>query len=333
MKSIIIKFLPEPIIVFLKKIYHTFFLFYYGFFDSVLFLKYSSILSEINNQNKLIARISMAYHGIEKGLTMPNRRLGFGREGIIRVLSLCESYIDENYDITNNQFLHALGVLYEYRKLHYDEQFTLSDNIINRINKLEVQFPIQPTKQLVTSREEYFRNTNSTFDIFSDSRYSVRSFEKGLDESKIIDSIAQAQNTPSSCNRQQTRIHLVRDEEIKQKVLSLHNGNRGFGHLSDSIILVTAEVSGYAAAIERNAAFIDGGMFGMNLLYALHFHEIGACVLNSNFSTKTADKLRKICNIPKSEVFVMLILIGKVSDTFSLALSKRQDVSKIISII
>ena len=142
-----------------------------------------------------------------------------------------------------------------------------------------------------------------------------------------------AQNTPSSCNRQATRIHLVRDEETKQNVLNLHNGNRGFGHLSDSIILVTAEVCGYASAIERNAAFIDGGMFGMNLLYALHFNQIGACVLNSNFTTQTANELRKICNIPKSEVFVMLILIGRVPESLSIALSKREEISSIMKII
>lgn len=333
MKSLINQLLPYSVLVFFKKIYHSFFLFYYGFCDLFLFLKHSSILSESNNQSKLVARISMAYHGIEKGLTMPNRRLGFGKKGLLRVLSLCDLYIKKKYDTTNNQFLHALGVLYEYRNLHGSENFILNDEIVNRINKFELQFPVQPTKQLESSNEKFFKHVFSSFDKFSESRFSIRSFEKGLNESQIKNAIALAQNTPSSCNRQATRIHLVRDEEIKQKVLNLHKGNRGFGHLSDSIILVTAEVGGYASAIERNAAFIDGGMYGMNLLYALHFHKIGACVLNSNFTTQTANELRKICKIPKSEVFVMLILIGRVPESLSVALSKREEISSVMKII
>src|SRR5690554_4399284 len=132
MKSIIQRILPSSIVDFFKKIYHGFFLFSYGFRDMSLFLKYSSILSESNNQSKLIARISMAYHGIEKGLTMPNRRLGFGKEGVLRVVSLCESYVKNKYDIKNNQFLHALGVLYEYRDLHHNEDFILDESIINK---------------------------------------------------------------------------------------------------------------------------------------------------------------------------------------------------------
>lgn len=333
MKRVINRIFPHFLKTYLKIVYHSILLFYYGLCDSSLFLSNSSIINESNKQVKLVARISMAYHSLEKGLTMPKRRLGFGKKGAIRLISLCELYIVKNYDTNNNQFLHALGVLFEYRDVHIANDFILDDKIISSINKLEAKFPISSTNQLKSSREEYFRFSDYSFDKFSESRYSLRNFVKGLDISIIEKAVSLAMNTPSSCNRQPARAHIIRDDVSKNKVLKFHKGNRGFGHLCDSIIIVTSEVGGYASAIERNAAYIDGGMFGMNLLYSLHYYKIGACVLNSNFTVKTAKKLRQVCNIPNSEVFVMLILIGEVPENFSIALSKREESKNIANII
>lgn len=333
MKRVINRIFPDFLRTYLKIVYHSILLFYYGLCDSFLFLSNSSIINESNKQVKLVARISMAYHSLEKGLTMPKRRLGFGIKGAMHVISLCELYIAKNYDTSNNQFLHALGVLYEYRNVHVAKNFTLDDKIISRINKLEAEFPINSTEQLKSTPEEYFKFVDSSFDKFSESRYSLRNFEKGLDRTLIEKSVKLAMNTPSSCNRQAERVHIIQDDVARDKVLSIHKGNRGFGYLCDSIIIVTSEVGGYASAIERNAAYIDGGMFGMNLLYSLHYYKVGACVLNSNFTVKAAKKLRHICNIPKSEVFVMLILIGKVPQNFSIALSKRVESKNILGII
>lgn len=49
--------------------------------DGVKFAIHSSILS-INNPEKLIALISFNYHSIEKGLSMPEIRYGFGKKRI-----------------------------------------------------------------------------------------------------------------------------------------------------------------------------------------------------------------------------------------------------------
>ena len=46
---------------------------------------------------------------------------------------------------------------------------------------------------------------------------------------------------PSACNRQYVRVHSVGDIEMKKAILSLQNGNRGFGENADKLLVVTAD--------------------------------------------------------------------------------------------
>src|SRR5438874_2298083 len=49
-------------------------------YDFVRVVRYSSAVSTGNSREKLAALITMAYHGIEKGLALPAPRPGFGKE-------------------------------------------------------------------------------------------------------------------------------------------------------------------------------------------------------------------------------------------------------------
>ena len=139
-------------------------------------------------------------------------------------------------------------------------------------------------------------------------------------------------NAPSSCNRQVSRVHIIADDVLKAKLLKIQQGNTGFGNLADKILVVTANTESYASGRERNAGYIDGGMFGMNLLYSLHYHQIGACVLNSYLTPKDEKKIKSLINIPKSEVLVMIILIGEIPSKFKIAYSVRQEYSKVTTL-
>jgi nitroreductase len=333
MKEKIKQIMPKFIVFFIKGAIKSVLLRVYYIHDRRHFFHYSSFFSETDAQRKLIGRISMAYHGIEKGLTMPNRRVKFGKNAVSRTVSLCNLYIKNHYDLSDNQFLHTLGVLSEYLELYKSNNLEPDARLKNKITELFKYFDFEQTKQIVTTKEDYFRYVNSSFDKFSSSRHSIRDFEKNVDLTKIKQSIQLAQNAPSSCNRQASRVHIVQTEYIKHEILSIQRGNNGFGDLADKILIVTAEIGVYAAAVERNAAYIDGGMYGMNLLYALHFNSIAACALNCYFSPKMENKVRKICNIPDSEIFVMIILVGNCPNNISLTLSRRQDICKVYSII
>jgi len=93
---------------------------------------------------------------------------------------------------------------------------------------------------------------------------------------------------------------------------------------------LTTELVGYRNVSERNYPFVDGGLYAMNLLYALHYYKIGACALNWCYSSEKDTFLRKMINIPESQTVIMMIGCGGVPEKFKLTLSKRSSAETVI---
>lgn len=303
----------------------------YANYDNSVYLKHSNILFH-DTQLKYVGKIVQYYHIIEKGLTMPEMRLGFGRAKLINLIDECLEY-QKKYDTKNVQFLHALSVISEYRQVHAQHNFELDSELLSKIDKvLNCSYAIPHSEQIMTTRNEYFAAKNKPFDVFSSSRHSVRNFDGTITLDQINKAVALAQNTPTACNRQSTRVHVVENKDLMAQIFGIQNGNRGFGHLADKLIVVTADLSSYQDAEERNLSYVDGGMYTMNLLYALHFNDVAACPLNWCRSPKDESKMRTVIGIPNSEVIVVLIACGSVPENFKLASSKRNNYQDILRI-
>ena len=71
----------------------------------------------------------------------------------------------------------------------------------------------------------------------------------------------------------------------------------------------------------------------MNLLYALHYQQIGACTLNWCDSPEDDEQIRSLLNIPASETITLLIACGKAPEvSFKVASSPRVKAQKIVTI-
>src|SRR3546814_1994141 len=70
------------------------------------------------------------------------------------------------------------------------------------------------------------------------------------------------------------------DLEIIDRALSLQNGNRGFGHEIPCLLILCTDLSAFDTAGERYQHWIDGGMFSMSLVWALHALGYSSCCLN-----------------------------------------------------
>lgn len=307
----------------------------YYVLDMIRYVRYSGIFHKKNTEIKFISDIIMSYHVLEKGLTMPDMRLGFGVERVNALIDLCNEYMSRGYEKSNCQFLHAIGVIDEYRRTHQASKFEMNTELLDNIDKLIQKVGSVPClNQIGYTKESYFKENDSTFEYFSASRHSLRNFtSEEIDIEILKKAILLAQNAPSSCNRQQARVYVIQDKEKIKQVLNCQNGHRGFGHLSNKLIILTASVEEYSGIGERNSAYIDGGLFGMNLLYCLHYYKVGVCTLNAYFSYKTEKRMRQICDVPPSEVFLMVLACGKVPEQFKVTLSKRNDISKILHIV
>lgn len=302
-------------------------------YDIKRYLLYSKTTDVAKNQKALISQIVARYHVIEKGLTMPETRMGFGKENILALINDLEIYVAKKFDTTEVQFRHAISVLAEYLDFHNVNNFVLEKDVESGIEKIINTISQEDVcKQKEISSAEYFSHQNSSFKDFALSRKSVRNFStKDVKYEKIKEAINIAQYTPSACNRQPSRVHIVDDKILMKKVLDLQGGNRGFGHTGNKILIVTGELAVFAGASERNEVYTNVGLFSMGLLYALHYQGIGSCVLNWSKTSKTDRELRKIIPIPNSETVVMMILIGYPSDDLKIACSMRDNTDSIVT--
>jgi hypothetical protein len=302
-------------------------------YDATRFTQYSNSLNKWDTSEKLIGQIIAEYHVIEKGLAMFDMRLGFGKEILNDLIRHCEQYA-LRFDKKNEQFLYALRVIAEYKFEHEINDYTIENDLLQAINNLFSNYKgVIPSKQIAMTKEDYFRYSESAFDYFSNSRRSLRNFSGKIEIARIEKAIRLAQNTPTSCNRQQQRLYIIQNKKRIEQVLKIQTGNRGFGHLADKLIILTAELGGFIGLNERNDLYVNGGIYAMNLLYALHYYQIGSCALNWCSMPEQDLELRKICEILPSETVILIIACGGVPDKFKLVRSHRNNYSAILKII
>lgn len=283
-----------------------------------------------STEEACLAQIIMSYHVIEKGLTMPNRRFSFGHDAMRHLMTQIDRYASAHSAI-HPQVVHAIGVVRAYDEMHRTG-FERTDDVAywKTIEDFLSRYPnVSAHTQRHMTREEFFANQNSPFPEFSESRHTLRHYEGVVDLDAIRKAVRLAQSAPSACNRQHIRVYCVADHALRDQILALQNGNRGFGHLADKLLILTGDLEDIRWVSERHDVYTNGGIFLMNLCYALHYHRIAHCILNCSFFIDGDRRVRKMLGVKDSEVFIAMLCCGQAPASFDVALSPRRDMSEI----
>lgn len=180
------------------------------------------------------------------------------------------------------------------------------------------------------TQEEIFNSVNIDFEYFFKNRFSIRDFEDTRVKEELIEKAVNiARKTPSVCNRQAWGAHLYSDKNQIKSLLELQNGNRGFDDKIYSLLIVTSNIKSFTY-YEGNQLFVDGGMFSMSLLLAIHAQGLGACALNTCRPYWHEKKIKTIGNIPPHERIIMMIAVGTIKKQFKVAISKRKALNQIL---
>lgn len=331
MKTFFRSLLPKSLVLFYHKIVKCFRLKQLYSYNCKRFVNFGA---RKDSEDALIGYLTMAIHGIEKGMTMPDFRVGFGHDRMCSLLKESEYFI-QHYGIQNPQIWHLAQVVYEYDLLHKNLQYQLDKNLQSQIDVFLTHFNVdfKETIQVDTTRDQYFSKINSDFLSFSYSRHSIRNFTP---EPVLIDQINKAislsQNAPSACNRQSARVYVIQDKEKIKQVFSLHGGNRGFGHTVDKLLVICGYLPCYGVK-ERDCVYVDCGIFTMNLAYSLHFYGIGNCILNWSATNEHDKALRDIIPIKDDETICTLVACGNVPENFKFCNSGKKSLSQIVRYI
>ncbi|MEZ9976638.1 nitroreductase family protein [Vibrio breoganii] len=315
-------------LVVLKRVLRTLLECSFNFFhDCMMYVRHSASIYQENDKVKLEGRICVLYHAVEKGLSLRESQQGFGKEKITKLLELTKKY--RALDGDEELLVTCKNVLLAYCA---GQKENIDASLLNKIESselLNMEF-----NEVASGGVESLKANQLDFNQYRNfalTRKSVRNFtQEEIEYSDLEDVIEVSRYTPSVCNRQPWNSYIYTDSSEILKALSYQNGNRGFGEQVKGLIVVTGERKKFWHAIERNQVYVDGGMFSMSIVYALHAKNLSSCCLNLNMSARKEEKLKRYLNIPKSEALVMMIAVGKAATDAKVAVSSRFSTNKFI---
>lgn len=266
-------------------------------------------------------------HVIEKGMSMRNPKKGYGQEKVRKLLEHLKKY-NSLYGRDNKDFLqYPLSTIHSY--INYTEKQGVNiDNIkmdfckfIDGLRPIDLSLHAGVKK---VYKEEIQSKCNKNFESLLYSRHSIRYFSNvSPDKELIIKALVLAQRTPSACNRQGWKTHVFEGEK-SIKLVKWQGGCRGFEDELKHSILVTANLKAFLF-YEVHQAYIDGGLYAMNLINALHSLGLGCIPLSCGFESWKLKQLKEF-DIPENEVPIVIIAFGHMTNEFNVAISTRKPI-------
>ena len=280
------------------------------------------------SQSRFIYVLTSNYHVIEKCLAMPNFEPGHGKERVEVVVGDLFKYRELGFDLNHPQYIAAMQAVQEYDEVHKQLGYALPTGMQSDIDKLLEGVNIPEHHQPHVTRKEFFAHINGGFENFARSRHSVRAYsDKNIENDTINAVVDLARTTPTACNRQPNKTYVICDADMIKKIAVLQGGGRGFAENANKMFVITSAVEPFGFT-ETMETFKAGGMYVMNLLYALHAYQIGTCPLMWS-GEKNRDKLlRQMLCVPDNEEIIMIVAAGYPKDEFTYVTSVRNPLNE-----
>jgi nitroreductase len=275
---------------------------------------------------QVVSRIMYNVHALEKGLAR-NRdiRLGFGAKALSNLNDALVVYVTKGYDRSAFAYIEGLSVIQRYKELHAKEQFDVAflDDLVDPefLNPQGV-FGAAGTKTI--RKADKVNNAEKGFYELAQGRSSAREFSgEEIDRVKVMNALRNAERTPSVCNRQGWKVYWVEDKELARKVLA-HQRGFGYAQMPEVLLTITVSNNTYLSPVERNQAFVDGGLFAMSVMYGLEYEGLAAVPLNAMMYYRDQKAVRKLLDIDDSEMITMFIAVGEFMDECVVPISDRK---------
>lgn len=282
---------------------------------------------------QMAARLTFFTHQIEKGLSHQNFRYGFGHRPLQYLAELLPRYIAVkpccNHDIV---YLATLAALREYITKHdgHDSDIEYVRQLFTpQLWNAILQSNTDCGGSITITAESKRNNQMKTYAELVEGRHSIREYDDApVSYDELKPALQEAMRTPSVCNRQPTRVHVILNRTLIEEALKIQGGFNGYP-TPPALILITADNRVFMSQQEHNEGYTDGGLFGMSLLLALEERQLAACPLNTMFRSTTEKRTRYLLHIPDCENLVMYIAVGHFPEETKTCRSARKSYEEI----
>jgi nitroreductase len=282
----------------------------------------SAILGSEQHRERMTGVITATYHNLEKGLSLPKPRPGFGVDNVAKLLGLLDQHIA--WFGVDDVVRVAAKVLAAYRSFNQGVgASTSNDQAIDALlASMTLPEGLMAGTQVLSAADRQSALVGLDFFL---SRHTVRVFEpKVLTADELSFAVQAAQKAPGVCNRQSGRVRFISDPARIHSTLAIQGGARGFAENVPNLFCITARVANFNGVGERYQAWIDGGLFAMSFLLGLHAQGIGACCLNWSKEPATDRQMRHHLGLPDDEIIIMFVAAGHAQQGIQVACSNRR---------
>ncbi len=252
--------------------------------------------------------LTVAYHQVEKGLSLPAPKRPFGQGARDQMLTLARhpSYIDVGQGARE-----------------------AAENALDALDLWAREERISPA----TTPAGVTPLPRPELGDFFTSRHSCRNYDmtRPVSEEALKAAVNAAQQTPSVCNRQAARVRILTEPARIKAALQLQNGNRGFTDSVPTLAVVTVDRRYFRGPGERNQRWIDGALFAMTLVWGLHAQGLATCMLNWSMGATATRALRERLELGDEQDVICMIAIGHASEGFHVARSRRRPIDQVLS--
>lgn len=305
----------------------------FGFlYDLSRFVRYGgwrSSLRSVEARNYYMVKL---YHTLEKSLSFSHRKPGSGWAGAhALIFALERSFM--LYGIACHDLL-AISVLKKFAEAEQPYRPQKTARLLQRLERVEAMsqhpVPFFPHSGAIDYDKPAFdKGRLPAPEQFFLSRYSLREFStRPIPVEELRRALEMAMKAPSACNRQAWHIYHL-EGDMAQRALAFQDGNRGFGHKIQDLLIISSDLRAFVSPRERYQHWIDGGMFSMSLILALHALGIASCCLNWSQSGATDRRLRKAIKIRAQHSVVMMLAIGYPNQQNRVCASPRRPLHEI----
>lgn len=298
--------------------------------DGWRFWRYSFTRST-RAQEQLRARIAMDLHFLEYGLALRYAQSGHSFDKATRLVDDLGTYL-ERWGPDSQTEIAA-------RTLEAYLAFNAADPRAEVLGSHLAALLVPPELGLRGGVEEVTRasilaaTAPVDFPAFAAARHSIRQYGPDPVSLDAIErAAAAAQQSPTSCNRQTCHIHVWTEPATIARVAALQSGNRGFGHELGGIAVLWSDLCNWTEAAERTNSLVDGGMFAMSFILALHAEGLGTVPLNWSEEPAQDRALRRLAGLPDSAQVIVMVGFGTLPEQLKVPVSQRRPLDSCLTV-
>lgn len=298
--------------------------FAYNFKRFYSYAGWRSNMKDVEQRNYNAAKI---YHSLEKSMSFKNRKEGSGWSDAFALMDLLK--IALRSDSLGYHDKAACKLLGDFIELEGNSQTDQAKYIRSELSKLNFTSLDEHGTKVYTAAD-FQRGILASPESFFLSRYSLREFkEEFVSEEVIKRAVSLAMKSPSVCNRQAWHVYHTTDLLVKEKALKHQAGNRGFGDRIPNLMILTTDLKAFMPGQEHYQHWIDGGLFSMSLIYALHSLGVASCCLNWSQSPSNDRLLRTLVDIKQNHTIVMMLAVGWPDEENNVCMSARRPLDEV----